>query len=568
MRTLPYIDTKEKKDIPLIVVEPFPKTSEVTDTGIFIPADVGEDCEEGRVISCGISSAIPVGSRVVYKKIDRTKKENYETVEIDGKTHDIISESEIWEVDEKPFNRVFVRPLSEAQMDGGGIFIPHDAEGITEKGIIVKAPDNFFVKVGDHIEYRKNTMQIYHIANIDGVDHDILYEPDIFTVNGKVSPYKIIIKIDMAAQRIKRQTSDMGLAASPLFQRMTRFLQYGKVMEIGTEAQKMYPDLNVGNHAILHHGVEYDEFRLLKTEPGQHAIAYEYRVINCFDINQREIFGKFSGQMIKGKMQFLKVTPFHKNIFLKWKFEMLEKTKIASPFVDVDFSLDEYTNKEDLEHAIAKKSEESVLKYKMKWSGYNADLALYNPNIEEENNMMRVVGGKIAALKREAEINSAFIRKDHILKCVVAFPKEDHNRVLTQYKYLYPINILGNKFLIAHSDLIIARNMDTQFGWQPIADKVIVKPIKDADDGNILVPDSAKEATQKGFVIAVAADINPDEIQPEDTIYHRKMAGTEIIINKERYIMLYRDDIFLSPKPEEREAIRNSKLNGAIATEV
>ena len=559
MFTLPFIDDREKKDIPLVVVEPIPKTAMVTASDIFIPADVADDHEDGIVISSGMTSTIKPGSRVVYKKIDRSKKENYETVEINGKTHDIIGENEIWEVDDLPFNRVFVRPVSDANVSESEVYIPHMADGITQKGIIYRAPIGFFVKEGDAVEYRKNTMSIYHSADIDGVQCDMLYEPDIFTVNGQVSPYKIIVKIDLQAQQIKRQTSDMGIALSPLFQRMTKFLQYGKVMEIGSEAQKMYPELSVGNNAILHHGVEFDEYRILNVEHGKHGITHEYRVINCFDLNQREIFGKFTAKIVKGKMEFFKIVPFHKNIFLDWEFEFLEKMKIHSSVVDMNFSLGDCKNKEEVENEISRMREESVQRYKMKWGGYQADLALYNSNVKEENDIMRVIGGKIDALKSDAEDSSKYIQKDHILQCRQLFPKRNCTKVLTAYKYLYPINILGKKFLIAHSDLLIAYNsMDTQIGWQPIADKVLVQPVENENDGAFYIPDSAREASQKALVIGVGKDVDPEEIQRGDTILHRKMAGTEIVISEVKYLMLRRNDIFLSPTPEERAKLKEA----------
>src|SRR6185436_12520725 len=222
MITLPYIDHKENRNINLLIVEPYPKEATVTAGDIFIPANIGDECEEGKVISVCPSSEFSPGDRVVYKKMDRDKKENYETVEMDGKTYDIIGEKEVWEVNGKPYNRIFVEPLSVIEMAEDGIVLPQSAQGITQKGIVYKAPDNFFVKKGDTVEYRKNSMRIYYTANENGVDYDILYEPDIFLVNDKVSPHKIIVKIDLAAQQIKRQTNEMGISLSPLFQRMTR----------------------------------------------------------------------------------------------------------------------------------------------------------------------------------------------------------------------------------------------------------------------------------------------------------------------------------------------------------
>lgn len=558
MNTLPYIDHKTSTQIKLLVVEPLPKESTITDAGVFIAADVGDDCEEGLVFSHDVDSVFKKGNRIVYKKIDRTKKENYETVEMSGKEYDIIGESEVWELDGKPFNRIFVEPLSEVKVGDGDIYIPDSVEGITQKGRIHMAPEGASVKAGDAIEYRKNTMGIYHTANIDGVDYEILYESDIFLINGKVSPYKIIVKIDLAEQQLKRQTNEMGIQLSPLFQRMTRMLQYGKVTEIGAEAQKMYPDLRRGDTAILHHGVEYDEYRILKRKRGQYAYTYEYRMINCFDITQREIFGKMELKREHHKITGVNIVPFHKNIFLDWDFEMLEKEGHRSEILEIDYALSDCRNKEDLENLMNKKREASVYLAKSKMEGLKADMERYNPHIEEENMIMRNIGARMDALKIDAKKAADYVNKNHVVKATLLYPKQKNNVVLTQYKHLYPINILGKKYLIGHSDLLMATQMENtkSFRWQPIGDQVIVRPVADESASNLFIPDSAKEKPQKAVVVAVGMDVNPDEIQVGDPVYHRKMAGTELVIDEVGYIMMRRNDVFLSPSVEEREVLK------------
>lgn len=556
MQALPFLDEKEHRKINLLIVQALPTESKVTDSGIFIPIEANEDCEEGTVITTCAGSIFKPGDRVVYKKIDRSKKENFETVEIDGNTYDIIAENEVWEVNGQPYNRIFVLPVSASSLTESTLIVPEDVEHAIQHGIVFMAPENYSVKKGDKVEYRMNTMGIYHNADIDGVSYDILYEPDIFTINGGVAPHKIIVKIDLAAQSLKRQTNEMGVTLSPLFQRMTMMLQYGEVIAIGDEAQKIYPELNAGNTAILHHSVEYDQHRLLKIKRGKHAFTHEYRIINCFDLSHREIFGRLDYKKLDHGASHFNIVPFHKNVFLEWNFDLFEQTSPVSTVIDIDFSLNDCHNKEELELAVNQKREASVELYKSKWGGYNADLALYDPHIKEDNDRMRIIGSKIEALKREAAENAAYTQKDHILKCKIAFPKQEENVVFTNYKYLYPINLLGKKFLIAHSDFLIAKQMNTTpTGWQPIADRVLVKPVAEVNTSEIYIPEEAKEAPQQGLVIATGADVDASEIQEGDTIYHRKIAGAEITIDGVGYIMLRRNDIFMSKRPNADNSV-------------
>ena len=144
---------------------------------------------------------------------------------------------------------------------------------------------------------------------------------DIYTVNDVVSPFKIVVRIDMGAQKIKQSTTDAGLALSPIYQYMLYMLQYGEVMEIGQEAQKLYPELSVGDTAILHHSVEYDPHRLLSNDKGEYTIAYEYRIINCLNSTDREIFGAIKDEKLAGHKLGEKIVPFRDALFLAWDFE-------------------------------------------------------------------------------------------------------------------------------------------------------------------------------------------------------------------------------------------------------
>lgn len=545
---IPYIDKKTGKVYNLLIVEPREKGPQVSEIGLVTSEGANHKFEEGIVIATCPGSEIPTGSIVSYKKIDRTKKDNYEDLTIDGKKYHVIAENEVWDVDDVPFNRIFIKPIP-AEIPNQGLVRPANSESAPEKGIVVSAPEKSFLKPGDKIDYRKNAMNIYFSAQVNGELCDVLYEQDVFMVNGDVSPHKIIVRINMPAQKIKRETTETGLVKSPLFIGMLHNLQYGDVIAIGSEAQKMYPQLQEGETAILHHSIETDKPRLLWTEYSKKGQPlYEYRIIHCFHPSHREIFGVIKERKVFTTIKEKYIVPFHKNVFLHWDFELLEKTRHFSELVNVDFSLSDCKNIDQLKSFVSTKTTEAVEYYKKKAGGYAADQGRFDPKTQFGIDQLNAIDRKKVELKRDAERMSRYVKKDHLLCCKVAYPQKGDINVVSPYKVLYPINIMGKKYLIADSDYIIAKhtkNMSTEHRIiSPKGNRVLVRPIQEEKQSLLVIPDSIKEKPQKASIIAIGPDVK--QVSPQETILHRRNAGTEMQVNGETLIMLREEDIICS----------------------
>lgn len=87
---------------------------------------------------------------------------------------------------------------------------------------------------------------------------------------------------------------------------------------------------------------------------------------------------------------------------------------------------------------------------------------------------------------------------------------------------------------------------------QPLADRVIVKPIEEEEvsKGGIILPDTAKEKPQKGKVVAVgpgrldeAGKRIPLEVKKGDKVIYQKYAGTELKQGDEEVLILRESDI-------------------------
>jgi len=87
---------------------------------------------------------------------------------------------------------------------------------------------------------------------------------------------------------------------------------------------------------------------------------------------------------------------------------------------------------------------------------------------------------------------------------------------------------------------------------KPLADRVVVKPIEEQEqkEGNIIIPDTAKEKPQQGEVVAVGPGKTSDsgenvamEVKVGDKVLYGKYSGTEVTIDSEDYLIMRESDI-------------------------
>ena len=89
-------------------------------------------------------------------------------------------------------------------------------------------------------------------------------------------------------------------------------------------------------------------------------------------------------------------------------------------------------------------------------------------------------------------------------------------------------------------------------GIRPLSDKIVVKVLEDADQtsGGIFIPDSAKEKSQKGEVIAVgpgkvldSGEREAMEVKVGNKVLFAKYAGTDVKLNDEILKVLSEKDV-------------------------
>jgi len=100
---------------------------------------------------------------------------------------------------------------------------------------------------------------------------------------------------------------------------------------------------------------------------------------------------------------------------------------------------------------------------------------------------------------------------------------------------------------------------------RPLHDRVLITRVEGHETvkGGIIVPDTAKEKSQEGQVIAAGTGkrledgtVVPLEVKPGDRILFGKYSGAEIKLDGEDYIILREDEILGILIPTGKAAIK------------
>ena len=87
---------------------------------------------------------------------------------------------------------------------------------------------------------------------------------------------------------------------------------------------------------------------------------------------------------------------------------------------------------------------------------------------------------------------------------------------------------------------------------RPLGDKIVIKVIEDAEQtsGGIFIPDSAKEKSQKGEVVAVGSgktndkgEKEPMDVKVGEVVLFAKYAGTDVKVKDETLKIMSVSDV-------------------------
>ena len=88
---------------------------------------------------------------------------------------------------------------------------------------------------------------------------------------------------------------------------------------------------------------------------------------------------------------------------------------------------------------------------------------------------------------------------------------------------------------------------------KPLGDRVLIKPIEQEEKtpSGIYIPETAKEKSQQGEVIAIGDD-EKIKVKPGDIVIYEKYAGNEIEIDNEKYLIVQNKEILAIVEKEKK----------------
>jgi len=87
---------------------------------------------------------------------------------------------------------------------------------------------------------------------------------------------------------------------------------------------------------------------------------------------------------------------------------------------------------------------------------------------------------------------------------------------------------------------------------RPLGDRIVVVPIEkeSTTPSGIVLPESSKEKPQEGKVIAAGPGARnekgariPMDVKVDDVVLYAKYAGTEVKLNRDKYLILRESDV-------------------------
>lgn len=352
------------------------------------------------------------------------------------------------ELSRRKTKRLFIKKIDDDSVSPFGIIIPSPQI----RGYVVGKDDDSAFEDNEVVTIRRK--KEYDTVIIDNQELIVIYEMEVVNAHLKIGAHTIIVKIDKSKRDALQEKTETGIYLPQIqgFQAMKYNLQYGEVISIGQESQKRYPELQVGDTAILHHTVESQDHRVTKIEKNESgAITYEYRIINTADNTNRDIFGKIN-------LETGNILPFESFVFLEDNFNIVWHD-------DNNFRLSHYHDLESLNNRIKHLKDEYVIKAKAEMQMLKTNHKKLNPYINQHRDIGDSIDtAMIAAADSIVKVANA-LNRDFFLSCrIMAANSKIYDdcglftseRVIVGSKILYPIKLMGKKYLICTTKDLVA----------------------------------------------------------------------------------------------------------------
>lgn len=264
----------------------------------------------------------------------------------------------------------------------------------------------------------------------------------------KAGPHYIIVKIDIELQRKKRERLPSGIYIPPEYIGMTYNLQFGEIVSIGEHAAKSLPYAKPGDLIIFKHTIEDDDSKLVKEEKKMFfennttifKTMFEYKAIHPV----ADVYGIINNQ---GNL-----VPADDYVFLS-PIITIFKHKAVSDIILADNSDNEMWDDPEI---LKERIEELKIMVESLQQSYSS--------IDDSDNTKHVdmfdeINRQIDACRKEQEALTKELHRTKLASATVLHINDKlseeleatipGDKVLVVQNILYPIDIAGNRYLIA-----------------------------------------------------------------------------------------------------------------------
>lgn len=360
---------------------------------------------------------------------------------------------------------------------------------------------------------------------------------------------KVIVRIDKKLQAQKREKVGNFYVPEHMMD-FSNNLQFGEIISFGDDAKKVIPEIEIGDIAIFDHSIEFkvvstdkrddeaasmeEDMFLVEVEENGDEIRY---IPTSLGVTNK-LFGIFKND---------KIIPSRGMVFCSIEAKITEFQLVNGVYINSEESKQPIIDA--LELASHARKEYSNAYSKIEKTEKHAEL------LEELSTLLSKIENEIESLTQR--LNRTEVAEVTILH-KNELDKIDINTgdvALVDEKMIYPIDLFGSRFIIIRNiKWLIAKKFNTlnmkknKLAIGPLLNRVIIKldePKKETSAG-IYIPDSAKEKEPTGRVVAVGPGYSeefPMKLKVGDRILYEKFKGTELVIDKEKYLALMDVDI-------------------------
>jgi chaperonin GroES len=110
----------------------------------------------------------------------------------------------------------------------------------------------------------------------------------------------------------------------------------------------------------------------------------------------------------------------------------------------------------------------------------------------------------------------------------------------------------GGVAIVNNGGAILVPETATKVDIKPLRDQVVIEPAEQAERsaGGVILPDTVKEKSQEGNVIAIGpgkrtdkGEIIKSDLKVGDRVIYRKYSGSDVKMNGKDYVILEEKDV-------------------------